>query len=134
MDINKEELRSEALNSFSHEPDTDTWKESENKKSKAVHLVIGVPTQWNSTYLILLPLICFKNACKAFCKHYSAVQFALNDLEWDVVKQMCSFLQTLSEATNTLRKTQFPKFHQVIPVYIVVLKGLKKVERTYDQD
>lgn len=43
---------------------------------------------------------------------------------------MCQFLEPLSEATDMLCKSNFPTFHQVVPIYIAVIERLKMVSRS----
>lgn len=101
------------------------------RPSTTTKLVVDVPTCWNSSYYMFRRLLCLQEACDEFCRAQEFKKLALTSLEWDYVKQMCNFLEPLSEATEILCKSKYPTMHQVVPIYVVVLQGLKKVSFFY---
>jgi hypothetical protein len=98
-----------------------------SQPSPANRLVTDVPTRWNSSYHMFRRLLLLKDACDDFCKAPDFKKFALSSLEWKYVKQMCDFLEPLSEATEILCKSKYPTMHQVVPMYVAIIQGLKSV-------
>lgn len=72
-------------------------------------------------------LLQFQGLCDEFYEGRDFQNFALSATEWKYVNQMGDFLEPLSEGTEIICKSKFPSMHQLVPIYIVVLQGLKSV-------
>lgn len=120
---------SEALEYLLENPTVDNVQQSPAKTPSETDtcLIINVPTRWNSSYHMFWRLLRTQEACNDFCKENKYKKYALLELEWGYVKQMCDFLEPLSEATKILCKSKYPTMHQVVLMYFVVLQGLKSV-------
>jgi hypothetical protein len=131
-DPTAEELaEQEAVEFMLQDPTIDHVQPARPKKNTATQLIVDVPTRWNSSYHMFQRLLRLKDACDEFCKARDFRKYALLSIEWNYVKQMCEFLEPLSEATEILCKSKFPTMHQVVPMYIVVLQGLKSVSHSF---
>lgn len=126
-------LQDEARQLFDYEEpvniDEQAPNESQSSKSanRADRLTLDVKTRWNSSYHMLKRVLRLRKACTRYCERREPSKFALSPLEWDYVQQMCDFLHPLSEPTDLLCKRRFPTMQEVIPVYTVIIQGLKKV-------
>lgn len=119
-----------ALDYFLEDPtidNVDPPPQPKNLVQTANCLIVDVPTRWNSSYHMFRRLLRLREACDDFCKEKDFKKYALLPIEWNYIQKMCDFLEPLSEATNILCKSKYPTMHQVIPMYVVVLQGLKSV-------
>lgn len=112
------------INNEDHQP------APQSRDGAANRLVPDVPTRWNSSYHMFRRMLRLRQACDEFCKSRDFKKFALLPAEWDYVHQMCDFLEPLSAATEMLCRSKFPTMQQVVPMYIVVIQGLKSVSPT----
>jgi len=98
-------------------------------------LDIDVSTRWNSTFHMVQRAIELRRSCDHFCKENAEVnKFQLTDSEWNLASHMMRLLLPLSEATNILCASKYPSLNKALPIYVVLVKHLKQVQRgLYDQ-
>ncbi|PLW30911.1 hypothetical protein PCANC_20329 [Puccinia coronata f. sp. avenae] len=103
--------------------------------AKFTCLDIDVSTQWNSTFHMFQRAIQLRPSCEHFCRENSEVhKFKLSSSEWDQASNIMNLLQPLSEATEMLCASKYLSLNLALPVYMVLMKQLKRVQRgLYDQ-
>lgn len=127
---NDTDLHSSALQDILHDTsDGEDPSDTTVHKSRdtAVKLVIDVKTCWNSTYIMFQGVLRLRSAVTTFCERSNCKRFALSNIEWDQLDQLWQFLEHLCDATNEMCKTKYPTMHNMIPMYMSVMKGLKRV-------
>lgn len=98
------------------------------RRERAVKLIRDVDTRWNSSYLMFKRLLRLRKACDSFCDaNKDLAKYKLTKKEWYYIEQMSGFLEPLSQATEQLCKSRYPTMHSVIPLYMVIIKGLQNV-------
>jgi hypothetical protein len=103
--------------------------------AKFTCLDIDVSTRWNSTFHMFQRAIQLRPSCERFCRENSEVhKFKLSSSEWDQASNIMNLLQPLSEATEMLCASKYPSLNLALPVYMVLMKQLKRVQQgLYDQ-
>ena len=80
-------------------------------------------------------VIALRHACNHFCNENQETRpYLLSPAEWDQAANIMSLLQPLSEATHMLCASSYPTLNMALPIYIVLLKTLRRVQHgLYDQ-
>jgi hypothetical protein len=98
-------------------------------------LEIDVPTRWNSTWAMFNRAIQLRRSCTHVCEEKAETRpYLLSTAEWDQAANIMNLLEPLSEATELLCKSKYPTLNTALPVYVLLMKHLKRVQRgLYDQ-
>ena len=60
--------------------------------------------------------------------------YLLSPVEWDQAANIMELLKPLNEATHMLCASTYPTLNKALPIYIILLKTLKRVQcGLYDQ-
>ncbi|MBW0492607.1 hypothetical protein O181_032322 [Austropuccinia psidii MF-1] len=76
--------------------------------------------------------LCLREAYNQYCSPESMESFFLSPIKWEKVEVMVNFFQPFYEATNIIFSSKYPMINQALPLYILLIKSLKKACQQYD--
>jgi hypothetical protein len=101
---------------------------------KRLAMVQDVATQWNSTFSMLQRASKLRACITIFCETNNLTdKYGLTPDEWAKVEQLCSFLEHLNNATETVSPDKTTSLVYAAPVYIRLLERLNKVSISQNQ-
>ncbi|MBW0464072.1 hypothetical protein O181_003787 [Austropuccinia psidii MF-1] len=103
-----------------------------SRPTHATMLLSHVPACWNSTYDMLNQELTLKEAYNQFNSLPSLASYQLTVLEWDKVRFMVDFLHPLYEATQIICGEYSLTIKHSFPLYIMLLKRIRKESNQYD--
>ncbi|XP_059443839.1 zinc finger BED domain-containing protein RICESLEEPER 2-like isoform X2 [Corylus avellana] len=71
-------------------------------------LVLDVPTRWNSTYLMLVAALEFKEVFSMYKDMDTSFHWALRVDDWVKVENVCQLLQVFNNVTNIILRSDYP--------------------------
>ncbi|XP_042990537.1 zinc finger BED domain-containing protein RICESLEEPER 2-like [Carya illinoinensis] len=78
-------------------------------------LILDVPTRWNSTYLILVTAMEFKEVFSRFQDRDQNFQWVPTIEDWMKVKNICDILEVFNEVTNIVSGSVYPTSNLFLP-------------------
>ncbi|XP_020271523.1 zinc finger BED domain-containing protein RICESLEEPER 2-like [Asparagus officinalis] len=86
-------------------------------------LILDVPTRWNSTYLMLITALKFKDAFPMYKERESNYDCMPEPEEWDKVEKICKLLAVFHAVTNLISGSDYPTSN----LYLIEVYRIKEV-------
>ncbi|KAH9444542.1 hypothetical protein Pst134EB_024804 [Puccinia striiformis f. sp. tritici] len=76
-----------------------------------------------------------RRSCDHYCEENTETRpYLLSPSKWDQAENVMNLLKPLSKATTLLCGSDYPTINKALPIYIVLMKHLKRIEHgLYDQ-
>ncbi|XP_071939200.1 zinc finger BED domain-containing protein RICESLEEPER 2-like [Coffea arabica] len=71
-------------------------------------LILNCPTRWNSTYLMLVSGLEFKDIFPRYADINPGFHYIPTDFEWMKVEEVCKFLEIFHEITDMISESEYP--------------------------
>ncbi|XP_027166465.1 zinc finger BED domain-containing protein RICESLEEPER 2-like [Coffea eugenioides] len=71
-------------------------------------LILNCPTRWNSTYLMLVSGLEFKDIFPRYANINPGFHYIPTDFEWMKVEEVCKFLEIFHEITDMISESEYP--------------------------